>query len=539
MRPVLLMLLLATPAAAAPPVVIEVPAPGASADVVADVVAVPLDRQLLGTPGVRHVRTLAADGRCLVRLDVDPKADRAGVRSEVTKRIALADPRRPEAVHWENVRLRPDAEDAVIAVAVKSDGRADIRAMSAAAERLRPRLATVPQVADVVAFGAATVGLRMYVDADKLAARNLTPTGLIAALRAAIAKKAPTADQLGEVVVSEVAGQPVLVRDVAVVEEGVSRTATAGVVRPGGESVPAVLLLVRPAPGAVAAVTAAVGKLLDTSPADLPPGVTLERRAFGTGDTAVALRLPASTEPDRRDHLIREAATAAGRTANVRAVAWLSGPGDAAGTLLIAGVGVKLSAEALGSAVVAARVGRTRWPLDDWPGDGATIVARVSGEDAVAVMAAARELREQVGKANGVAAVTAEPHDRPRVRYDIDRAKVATLGMTVDAVNEAIEFATTGLRVGPVIVAAPPAAFRGGDDLRTLRLANKDGARVPLGTIVAVRDKLSPAAVYCEDGRPCRVVACDVRGREVAAVRADVRAAARQMATAGVTIVIE
>jgi multidrug efflux pump subunit AcrB len=533
MRQVLFILLFTAPAAAAPPIVIDAPAPGSDSLAV----ATPLELQLRGTPGVRHIRSLSADGRCLVRLDLDPNADRGRVRADVANRIALAEPQLPEATRRRGVRLRPDADDAVVAVAVRSDGRADIAALTAAADRARPRLVTVPQVADVVSVGAAEVGPRVSVDADKLAAFNLTAADVLTALRPAVTadRPAPTPNDLGNVVVKTIAGQQVLLRDVAVVRSEVHRTSTAGAARPGGEPTPVVLLLVRPAPGAVAAVNAAVGRLLDGPDWDLPPGVTLERLPFGTGDTAATLRLPAGTRPDQRDQLARDAATAAVRSANVRSVAWVAGPGDHV-TLLVAGFGVDLGAAKLAPPGVAVRVGRMRWPLDDWPGEGAAIVARVSGETWDAVGAAADRLRERMAMVPGVTDPAAEPGERVRATYQIDRAKAAKLGVTLTAVNETIELATSGVRVGSVVVRLPPPPA---DDLRALRIPNGEGQLVPLGTVVEARQEHGPAAVYREDGRPCRVVACGVGGRDAAAVRADVRGIARQLATAGITIVAE
>src|SRR5215207_3113627 len=280
MRPLLFAAMLAaTPAVAAPPIVLDAPAPGSDPRAVADAVTAPLEQQLRGAPGVRRVRSLSADGHCLVRLDLDPRADRARVRADVANRIALAEPQLPEATRRLGVRLRPDADDAVIAVAVRSDGRADVVALTAVAVRVRPRLATVPQVADVVTVGAAEVGPRVSVDADKLAAFNLTAADLLAVLRPAVPtdRPVPPPDDLGNVIIRAVAGQPVRLRDVAVVEMTVRRSSTAGVARSGGEPAPAVLLLVRPAPGTVAAVNAAVGKLLDGPDWDLPAGVTLQR----------------------------------------------------------------------------------------------------------------------------------------------------------------------------------------------------------------------------------------------------------------------
>src|SRR5205823_6372350 len=109
--------LIAAPAAAGPPLVVEARAPGSSPQVVADTVAAPIERQLLGADGVRHVRSLSADGHYLARLDLDPAADRERVRADVANRLALAGPILPEVTRRPSVRLRPEVDDALIVVA--------------------------------------------------------------------------------------------------------------------------------------------------------------------------------------------------------------------------------------------------------------------------------------------------------------------------------------------------------------------------------------------------------------------------------------
>src|SRR5205823_13981270 len=112
------------------------------------------------------------------------------------------------------------------------------------------------------------------------------------------------------VVLSTTAGQPVRLRDVGVARLVLSRQGGAGVARPGGDPTPAVLLLVRPAPGAAAAVTAAVGRLTDGRDWNLLGGATVDRLAFGPGDTTMTLRLPAGAGAGRGEPLSRETAAA-------------------------------------------------------------------------------------------------------------------------------------------------------------------------------------------------------------------------------------
>ncbi|HEY1378537.1 MAG TPA: efflux RND transporter permease subunit [Gemmataceae bacterium] len=541
MRPLLLAAALAVvPAAvAAPPVVVEAQAPGSSPRVVADTVAEPLERQLLGTPGVRQVRSLSTDGRCVIRLDLDPRADRSRVRADVANRVALAGPQLPEAAR-RGVQLRPDADDAVVAVALRTGDRADPPAIAAAADRLRQRLRTVPQVADVVPVGVPEVGLRVYIDAHRLAAFNITHTAVIDALRPAATpapgRPAPTAEGLDDLVVATTAGQPVRLRNLAAVRLGINRPTAGGVARPGGEPAPAVLLLVRPAAGATAAVTAAVGRLLDGPGIDLPAGMTLDRLAFGPADQVVTLRVPASAAAERRAQLGHEAAGAAARVANVGAVAWVAWPGDGPVTLFVSGLAADLGKAELSQAGPAVRVGRLRWPADDWPGEAAGVVVRVTGDKLGDVGIVAKELADQLSWVQGITDRTVEPGERPDVMFDIDRPKAAAFGVPVAAITETLELARGGVRVGSVVVGLPEQFRRGGEEVRNFRLPNGQGQLVPLGGIVAVREALGPAAVYREGGRPCRVVASNVRGRDAAAVKADVRKLARQLARPGVTV---
>src|SRR5262245_59963734 len=81
------------------PLVIEAHYPGANAQTVEDTVAVPIEQQLKGTVGVRKVMTRCTeDGRCLIWLELEKRADRVKLRADADRRLALAGPTLPEEV---------------------------------------------------------------------------------------------------------------------------------------------------------------------------------------------------------------------------------------------------------------------------------------------------------------------------------------------------------------------------------------------------------------------------------------------------------
>jgi Cu/Ag efflux pump CusA len=150
----------------------------------------------------------------------------------------------------------------------------------------------------------------------------------------------------------------------------------------------------------------------------------------------------------------------------------------------------------------------------------------------------------------GVVDLDRGPGERPRLTVAIDRERSRAFGVKLDDVLQTFQIylgayeVTPPLRFGGkesralrVRVAEPPKASL--DDLKLLRVRNEQGAMVPLAAMASFSLVSGPVSVYREGGRYCRVVSCNVQGRDAAAVREEARKAAKGLAGKGVRIEVE
>jgi multidrug efflux pump subunit AcrB len=145
-----LWLVLPGPAAVALPVLIEAQYPGASAEDVVPSVAAPLELNLRGTPGVRRLRSLSTEGRCLVRLELERDADSKKVRAEAQKRVKQTLPALPQVCAMMGVKLLLELDESFGLVALRPAKPDGLGAMNKAARDLiRPALLRLPGVAQV------------------------------------------------------------------------------------------------------------------------------------------------------------------------------------------------------------------------------------------------------------------------------------------------------------------------------------------------------------------------------------------------------
>jgi len=169
------------------------------------------------------------------RLSRDPDSAAADVRDKV----ARVRGRLPDAVD-EPVIAKVEADSfPILWMAVSAPGKSALEVSDYVARYIKPRLSTLPGAADVRIFGERKVSMRIWVDRAKLAAYRLTVQDLEDALRRQKVEipagriesdkrefsvlsltDLQTPEQFGSIVVREVSGYSVRVRDLGRVEVG-------------------------------------------------------------------------------------------------------------------------------------------------------------------------------------------------------------------------------------------------------------------------------------------------------------------------------
>lgn len=160
--------------------------PGANARVVSDTVASPIEQEVNGVENMIYMSsTSASDGtyQLTVTFEVGTDLDQAQVL--VQNRVAIAMPKLPQEVQRQGITTKKQSTNIIMAVALTSpDGRYDDLYLSNYATlRVKDVLSRIPGVGDINVFGSSSYGMRIWIDPERLKARNLTTEDVLAAIR--------------------------------------------------------------------------------------------------------------------------------------------------------------------------------------------------------------------------------------------------------------------------------------------------------------------------------------------------------------------
>jgi HAE1 family hydrophobic/amphiphilic exporter-1 len=174
------------PQLAPPQVAVQSVYIGASAQAVETAVTTPLEQQLNGVEGMKYMSSTSGnDGSSAINLTFDISRDPDLAAVDVQNRVSTALGRLPNEVKQTGVIVTKSSRNFVFGAAVYSpDDRYDTLFMSNYLDlNVRDALRRVPGVADVFIFGERRYAMRLWLDPVRVAARGLTASDVVAALR--------------------------------------------------------------------------------------------------------------------------------------------------------------------------------------------------------------------------------------------------------------------------------------------------------------------------------------------------------------------
>ena len=161
--------------------------PGASAQVVSQTVATPLEQSINGVENMIYMGSQSTgDGNLTITVTFAVGTDLNVAQMLTQNRVQDALPRLPDDVQRLGVQVRKATPNILLAVHLFSpDGSRDNLYLSNYATlHVKDALARLPGVGDVQLFGARDYAMRIWLDPDKVAAYNLNASEVLAALRA-------------------------------------------------------------------------------------------------------------------------------------------------------------------------------------------------------------------------------------------------------------------------------------------------------------------------------------------------------------------
>ncbi len=174
------------PEIAPPTVQVTATYPGANARVVADTVAAPIEQQVNGVENMLYMSSNSAnDGsyNLTVTFKLGTNLDMAQVL--VQNRVSIAMPTLPDMVKSTGVTTKKKSPNILLLVNLYSpdSSRDQLYVSNYATIQVKDELARLEGVGDVNMFGQQDYSMRMWLDPDKLASRQMTATDVINALK--------------------------------------------------------------------------------------------------------------------------------------------------------------------------------------------------------------------------------------------------------------------------------------------------------------------------------------------------------------------
>ena len=169
-----------------PTVVVKATYPGANPKTIAEAVASPLEQSINGVENSLYMYSQAtSDGVMTLTITFRLGTDLDKAQVQVQNRVSQAEPKLPEEVRRLGVTTTKTSPDLLMVVHLFSpDGRYDdLYVRNYATLQVRDVLARLQGVGDVLLFGSGDYAMRVWLNPSKVAAKGLTASDVVAAIR--------------------------------------------------------------------------------------------------------------------------------------------------------------------------------------------------------------------------------------------------------------------------------------------------------------------------------------------------------------------
>src|SRR4051794_5769646 len=176
------------PEIAPPTVVVNASFAGASAEVISQTVAAPIEQEINGVDNMIYmVSQSTGNGVLAISVVFKPGTNVDQAQVLVQNRVSVALPRLPEEVQRIGVTVRKSSPDLMLVIhLISPDGTLDQQYISNYASiNIKDVITRIDGVGDTIVFGARDYSMRVWLDPAKVQSRGLTASDVVAALRAA------------------------------------------------------------------------------------------------------------------------------------------------------------------------------------------------------------------------------------------------------------------------------------------------------------------------------------------------------------------
>jgi multidrug efflux pump len=207
---------------------------GANADIIESQITEPLENAINGVQGIRTISSASNQGSSNITVEFDLSSDLETAANDVRDKVSQAIRLLPQDIDAAPVVSKADANsDAILSMTVQSSSRNVLELTDYAVNVLQQRLQTIPGVSTIQIWGQKNYAMRLWFDPQKLAAYQLTaidvqnalsktnvelPSGKIAGANTELTVntlgRINTEDEFNNIIIKDVAGQTVRLKDV-------------------------------------------------------------------------------------------------------------------------------------------------------------------------------------------------------------------------------------------------------------------------------------------------------------------------------------
>ena len=169
-----------------PTIVVRASYPGAPPEVIAQTVATPIEQEVNGVEDMLYMSSQSTtDGTMSLTITFRLGTDLDKAQVLVQNRVAIAEPRLPEEVRRIGVTTIKSSPDLLMVVHLLSPDQSfdQLYIGNYALIQIRDTLARIDGVGEVSLFGLREYSMRVWLDPERLAARSVTTSDVVQALR--------------------------------------------------------------------------------------------------------------------------------------------------------------------------------------------------------------------------------------------------------------------------------------------------------------------------------------------------------------------
>jgi multidrug efflux pump len=155
---------------------------GATAEVIEAQITEPLEEAINTVAGVKSLTSVSRDGASRIRVEFELGTDLDAAANDVRDQVSRAVRLLPREVDPPSISKADADGGTVLTYSLRSQGR-DLMSLTDVADRVKEQLQTVPQVGSVEILGEKRYAMKLRLDPGALAAHNLTPLDVAAAVR--------------------------------------------------------------------------------------------------------------------------------------------------------------------------------------------------------------------------------------------------------------------------------------------------------------------------------------------------------------------